>query len=105
MTDVHWPLLLPLVLLILAGLVGIRRRLWPAAGGTVGTVRVPRVLKARTPDDCPACCRPAARPLPEGAPCPAVRPWGEVKSRRGAPKRLATDGFACPTACPGWWAY
>src|SRR5947199_2511273 len=27
-----------------------------------------------------------------------VRPWGEVKSRRGAPKRLATDGFACPTA-------
>jgi len=25
-----------------------------------------------------------------------VRPWREVKSRRGAPKRVNTDGFACP---------
>ena len=25
-----------------------------------------------------------------------VRPWSEVKSRRGAPKRIQTDGFACP---------
>jgi len=25
-----------------------------------------------------------------------VRPWGEVKSRRGAPKRIDTEGFACP---------
>jgi IS1 family transposase len=25
-----------------------------------------------------------------------VRPWHEVKSRRGAPKRIHTDGFACP---------
>jgi hypothetical protein len=24
------------------------------------------------------------------------RPWRELKSRRGAPKRIATDGFACP---------
>ena len=24
------------------------------------------------------------------------RPWPEVKSRRGAPKRIPTDGFACP---------
>jgi IS1 family transposase len=28
---------------------------------------------------------------------PAVRPWHELKSRRGAPKRIATEGFACPT--------
>jgi IS1 family transposase len=27
-------------------------------------------------------------------------PWRELKSRRGAPKRIATDGFACPNpAC------
>jgi transposase-like protein len=25
-----------------------------------------------------------------------VRPWCEVKSRRGAPKRIDTQGFACP---------
>ncbi len=24
------------------------------------------------------------------------RPWREVKSRRGAPKRIDTEGFACP---------
>jgi transposase-like protein len=24
------------------------------------------------------------------------RPWSEVKSRRGAPKRIPTEGFACP---------
>ena len=25
-----------------------------------------------------------------------MRPWSEVKSRRGAPKRIDTEGFACP---------
>jgi IS1 family transposase len=29
--------------------------------------------------------------------CPSVRPWRERKSRRGAPKRIVTQGFACPT--------
>ncbi len=30
-----------------------------------------------------------------------VRPWPEVKSRRGAPKRVNTEGFACPNRkCP-----
>src|SRR5215469_5889931 len=29
------------------------------------------------------------------------RPWREVKSRRGAPKRIDTQGFACPNRnCP-----
>src|SRR5262245_48268995 len=29
------------------------------------------------------------------------RPWPEVKSRRGAPKRVNTEGFACPNPqCP-----
>ncbi len=54
---------------------------------------VRRLLKPRTPLDCPLCrlCSSAVRPSP--AP---VRPWGEVKSRRGAPKRIDTQGFACP---------
>jgi hypothetical protein len=30
-----------------------------------------------------------------------VRPWCEVKSRRGAPKRINTEGYACPNhLCP-----
>src|SRR5215469_1747602 len=54
---------------------------------------VHRLLKPRTPLDCPICrlCSSAVRP----APAP-VRPWREVKSRREAPKRINTEGFACP---------
>jgi transposase-like protein len=54
---------------------------------------VHRLLKPRTPPDCPLCrlCSSDVRP----APAP-VRPWSEVKSRRGAPKRIPTEGFACP---------
>jgi transposase-like protein len=42
-------------------------------------------------------CRLACTPSPSVRPAPAlVRPWREVKSRRGAPKRVNTEGFACP---------
>ena len=59
-----------------------------------------RVLKPRTPDDCPACRRRSVRPPAAPAPPPTVRPWREHKSRRGAPRRIPTDGFACPNrAC------
>ena len=55
-----------------------------------------RLLKPRTPDDCPACRLASLASSAEGpAPVP-VRPWSEVKSRRGAPKRIDTEGFACP---------
>ncbi len=70
---------------------------------TAGAIHpmVHRLLKPRTPRDCPACR--LASTLPSGvgpAPLP-VRPWHEVKSRRGAPKRLNTQGFACPNhQCP-----
>jgi len=62
---------------------------------TLRTV-VPRLLKPRSPLDCPACrlsytLSSKVEPAP-----PPVRPWREVKSRRGAPKRVNTDGFACP---------
>jgi IS1 family transposase/transposase-like protein len=64
--------------------------------GGVKHSRLPRLLKPRTPDDCPAC-RLAASASSGGGPGPApVRPWREMKSRRGAPKRINTEGFACP---------
>ena len=55
-----------------------------------------RLLKPRSPDDCPVC-RLSTTPSLSGGPAPApVRPWHEVKRRRGAPKRIDTEGFACP---------
>jgi hypothetical protein len=71
-----------------------RRQCQPDRGATTRE----RLLKPRTPDDCPACRCHSVRPVP--TPPPAVRPWRDLKSRRGAPKRIATEGFACPNrAC------
>ena len=50
------------------------------------------LLKPRSPDDCPAC-RLASTASSAGEPTPVpVSPWCEVKSRRGAPKRIDTAG-------------
>jgi hypothetical protein len=54
---------------------------------------VHRLLKPRTPLDCPGCRLASPGVEPASAP---IRPWVEVKSRRGAPKRVNTEGFACP---------
>jgi hypothetical protein len=54
---------------------------------------VHRLLKPRTPLDCPICRLASSSVRPAPAP---VCPWREVKSRRGAPKRILTEGFACP---------
>src|SRR6266704_6816615 len=69
-------------------------------GGAIHST-VQRLLKPRSPHDCPAC-RLASTPSSGGGPAPVpVRPWSEVKSRRGAPKRVNTEGFACPNQqCP-----
>jgi IS1 family transposase len=62
-----------------------------------------RLLKPRCPDDCPAC-RLASTPSSAGGPAPTpVRPWHEVKSRRGAPKRVNTEGYACPNRKCLYW--
>jgi hypothetical protein len=62
----------------------------------------PSAAPPRCPDDGPACRH--ASPASSGAgPVPApVRPWREMKSRRGAPKRVNTEGEAVPSAsaCP-----
>jgi hypothetical protein len=56
----------------------------------------PRLLKPRTPLDCPACCPSVPYPTLPAPVRASVRPWCEMKSRRGAPKRIPTQGFACP---------
>jgi transposase-like protein len=95
-----------LVFFLLLSLVHLRHRSLPhqqpshAKAGVIRTT-VQRLLKPRTPLDCPACrlsCTPSSgvRAVPA-----SVRPWREVKSRRGAPKRVNTEGFACPNQqCP-----
>ena len=90
-----------LVVCFLLSLVLLWRRDWfplrsASTKGAAKRSRLPRLLKPRTPHDCPACR--LASPASSGAgqaPAP-VRPWSEVKSRRGAPKRIPTEGFACP---------
>ena len=57
---------------------------------------VQRLLKPRSPDDCPACRLASSLSPVEGPATPPVRPWSEIKSRRGAPKRISTQVFACP---------
>jgi IS1 family transposase len=51
----------------------------------------------RTPDDCPCCRGTGLDRAPSATLTPSVRPWAEVKSRQGAPKRRPTAGYACPT--------
>src|SRR5215472_2232786 len=65
----------------------------PSSRGGAKRSTLPRLLKPRTPDDCPAC-RLGSTASSGGGRAPApVRPWCEVKSRRGAPKRINTEGF------------
>jgi hypothetical protein len=55
--------------------------------------QIQRSLKPRTPNDCPTCCQQAA-PLATLPPSLSVPAWRDRKSRRAAPKPIATHGFA-----------
>ena len=101
--HIFWFLLMVCLLLALArlGCLGWLRLQPSHSRGVTIHSRVHRRLLPRTPLDCPAC-RLASTASSGGEPTPEpVRPWREVKSRRGAPKRVNTDGFACPNQqCP-----
>jgi transposase-like protein len=95
------PLLLFLLLLSLAWLWHLSwfHHCRPFSKAVALHTAVQRLLKPRSPHDCPACC--LTPTLLSAAGSMPVRPWCEVKSRRGAPKRLDTEGFACPNSqCP-----
>jgi IS1 family transposase len=51
-------------------------------------------VAAPQPDDCPLCRQEQACPPACQGPAPP-RPWREGRSRRGAPRRIATEGYAC----------
>jgi IS1 family transposase/transposase-like protein len=91
-----------LVFLLICALALLCALCWPQPGlvqsraaGKLGS-RLPRLLRPRCPDDCPACRLASPRLSGVGSVPQPVRPWREVKSRRGAPKRIPTEGFACP---------
>ena len=72
----------------------------PRAAAKIRT-KLHRPLKPRCPHDCPACRLASTASSGSGQVPLPVRPWREVKSRRGAPKRVNTEGFACPNPqCP-----
>ncbi len=92
-TDACW--LIALLLLALGWVVWCQSQ--PSAPHPAITATVQRRLKPRTPADCSACRQQAPTPPWHAGACPPIRPWREVKSRRGAPKRIAMEGFACAT--------
>jgi hypothetical protein len=89
----HWLVLS----VLLAGLVGIWCYRHPHWRTATSTANVQRLLKPRTPADCPACRQQTAAPAGTVPPRSPVTPWSAVKSRRGAMGRIDTHAFACPT--------
>jgi transposase-like protein len=85
--------MLALILLLILVLVGSPAWRGPRRRRSVPLPRVLRRWRPRTPDDC-AHCRLAAT-AGTAPPLPSVRPWREGRSRRGAPRRFPTQGYAC----------
>ena len=89
--DLWW-----FVLLIVGSLVCLvwfgHHHLHPPSHTAVITSRIQRLLKPRTPEDCPACRLMAAVPTHIPPTSPPIIPYSERKSRRGAPKRGRTPG-------------
>ena len=71
-------------------------QLWPHLQATSVTAARERLLKPRTPADCLTCRQQGATAADHPPARMPVTPWRECKSRRGAPKRILTHGFACP---------
>ncbi len=94
-TDSCW---LMLLLVVVLGWLAEAcwRRQSPRQRTTAIATQIQRLLKPRTPHDCPACRQQALAPTGNPPTRPPVTPWSEINSHRGAPKHINTDGFACP---------
>jgi len=95
MTIDSWGLVL-LLLVLLAWRIWMRWWCQPGQDRPAAAAQLQRLLKPRTPHDCPACRQAPAAPVDRLPLHPSITPWREIKSRRGAPKRIDTTGFACP---------
>jgi hypothetical protein len=94
-TPVDWLILLLVLALWLTLTLGARA-CHPAPPST----RLPRgrrPCRPQTPAACPRCRHASANDASGTVPASPPPPWREVKSRRGAPKRVPTDGSACAT--------
>lgn len=94
-----------LVLVLAACLLGLWGwvRYRAARRGVAPTTRTPRLLHPRTPKDCPHCRVQERSPQCQGPDSSLVRPWRAGTQRRGRPRRIDTQGYACPTpTCPSY---
>jgi hypothetical protein len=70
------------------------------AAATARPAKVPRPLKPRTPDDCPACrgrlSHDGTGEAEKAAVGCVITPYAQVKSTRGRKKQQPTSGYACP---------
>ena len=97
-----------LVVCLIISLARLGRLDWfplrPASSpGAAKRTMLPRRLQPRTPDDYPAC-RLVSTPSTSGGLASApVRPWSEVKSRRGVQPLLMVDNSdISPTRLTEW---
>jgi transposase-like protein/IS1 family transposase len=93
---------LALVLLLIGAWLSLRTKCShaPSCSQAAPHSLLPRRLKPRSPLACPACCLASLSSVKHEPTQVPVRPWREVKSRRGAPKHSTTEGVACPNrAC------
>ena len=82
--------------ILLLWLLWLWSQLSPHRRTTAITAAREHLLKPRTPADCPSCRQARATVTNHPPARIPVTPWCKRKSRRGAPKRIATQGFACP---------
>ena len=78
-TQIGWLILLVVGVAFL--ITRWRRHDLPA---TPTVITTQRLLKPRTPADCPACRQQGAGTVLDGPASLPILPWSEVKSRRGA---------------------
>jgi len=88
-------ILVGVVCLLCIAWVARKKRLQERRAQVVAAkAQVARALQPRTPEDCPEC-QEASQGAEEGNTVrPVVRPWSEVKSRRGRKREIDTEGHA-----------
>jgi len=88
-------ILLAILILLPVILQSILLNFRPEQGTQEHKPKTPRPLKPKTEDDCPFCRADKVSPLEKPEIRPTLRPWSEVRNRRGRKKTIFTQGQAC----------